>query len=80
MWRYLWSAFGMALMYYEWVEDVALAHAESAGDLDYSPTCDMELGFGRFTREVSCSTILKSEYAKGFGFLDKVQTPSLKKL
>lgn len=65
-------------MYYEMKVDEALQEAEELGEIDYQPSCDLSFGFGGFTQEVSCSKILQSEYAKGFGLLHKVNTNILK--
>lgn len=73
MWRLFWSVVGVAVMYYELIEDRKMEEAEKSGISDHSPTCDIgNVGFAQFTKEVSCSKIFKSKYAKGFGFLDKV--------
>ena len=75
MWRFLWSAIGIAVMYYEMVVDQNMADAEKSGNSDYQPSCDISFSFGK---EVSCSKILKSEYAVGFGILQKVTKLSTK--
>ena len=65
------SLAGIGLMYYEKVVDENMTAAELARQ-EYKASCDMKVDFGFAQQEFSCSTILKSDYAVGFGFLQKV--------
>jgi hypothetical protein len=72
MMRLILSLIGAGLMYYEKIVDENMAEAELVGEVDYEPSCDIKFSFFG-AQEVSCSKILKSDYAVGFGFLDKVK-------
>ena len=62
---------GIGLMYYEKVVDENMTAAESARK-EYKASCDMKVDLLFTEQEFSCSTILKSDYAVGFGFLQNV--------
>lgn len=65
------SLAGIGLMYYEKVVDENMAAAALAKQ-EYKASCDMKVDFGFIEQEFSCSTILNSDYAVGFGFLQNV--------
>ena len=65
------SLAGIGLMYYEKVVDENMTAAALAKQ-EYKASCDMKVDFGFAQQEFSCSTILKSDYAVGFGFLQNV--------
>ncbi|CAG5113630.1 Oidioi.mRNA.OKI2018_I69.chr2.g7720.t1.cds [Oikopleura dioica] len=65
------SLAGIGLMYYEKVVDENMTAAESARK-EYKASCDMKVDLLFTEQEFSCSTILKSDYAVGFGFLQNV--------
>lgn len=66
--RVILCALGFTTMYYEKVVDERLTQAKELGD-DYEPSCNIGLGsFG----SLSCSSILESKWARGFGFLEQI--------